>query len=283
MAPARTVPILSRIARQVAAAGFLMTLACISPITASAQLDDLLRNFMRNAIPAVNPGFQGGSPTYRPAFPPYPNVSSPTKITELQRMLNDLGYDAGPADGALGPATVEALRSFQRDQGQPPDGQITAALANEVQNVWYDRERAASPKAAEENTIATGSSFNCARATSTAAREICANQRLAALDAQMASAYAAAKARLSPARQAKMTSAQAHWLAYRNSCNADDACLERAINQRTSELAALAGQNEASAKPLEQGADIEASSEPKSIPAESSALVLSSSSRRRRA
>jgi N-acetylmuramoyl-L-alanine amidase len=43
-------------------------------------------------------------------------------VRALQRRLNALGFDAGREDGFLGPLTDGALREFQRNVGQEPDG-----------------------------------------------------------------------------------------------------------------------------------------------------------------
>jgi N-acetylmuramoyl-L-alanine amidase len=43
-------------------------------------------------------------------------------VTELQRRLNALGFDAGREDGILGPETETAIRRFQREAGLTPDG-----------------------------------------------------------------------------------------------------------------------------------------------------------------
>lgn len=43
-------------------------------------------------------------------------------VRALQRRLNALGFDAGREDGFLGPQTDRALRDFQRNVGQEPDG-----------------------------------------------------------------------------------------------------------------------------------------------------------------
>ncbi|MCW2568891.1 MAG: putative N-acetylmuramoyl-L-alanine amidase, partial [Mycobacterium sp.] len=43
-------------------------------------------------------------------------------VHALQERLLEMGYDAGRADGVLGPQTTEALRAFQREVGVPPDG-----------------------------------------------------------------------------------------------------------------------------------------------------------------
>jgi N-acetylmuramoyl-L-alanine amidase len=43
-------------------------------------------------------------------------------VTGLQERLLELGYDAGRADGILGPETEAGLRAFQRDYGLTADG-----------------------------------------------------------------------------------------------------------------------------------------------------------------
>jgi N-acetylmuramoyl-L-alanine amidase len=43
-------------------------------------------------------------------------------VHALQERLLEMGYDAGRADGVLGPQTTEALRAFQREVGVPADG-----------------------------------------------------------------------------------------------------------------------------------------------------------------
>src|SRR2546430_11135223 len=43
-------------------------------------------------------------------------------VTELQRQLNSLGFDAGREDGFLGEQTADAVAEFQRNVGLAPDG-----------------------------------------------------------------------------------------------------------------------------------------------------------------
>ena len=46
----------------------------------------------------------------------------------IQNMLTFLGYDPGPADGAPGPATENAIMAFQADNDLPVDGQMSGEL-----------------------------------------------------------------------------------------------------------------------------------------------------------
>lgn len=49
-------------------------------------------------------------------------------IARLQRRLNTLGLDAGPADGVIGPRTRDAIRIYQEQKGYPIDGRATSDL-----------------------------------------------------------------------------------------------------------------------------------------------------------
>ena len=55
------------------------------------------------------------------------------QIRELQKILKDKGFDAGPVDGIIGPKTQEALRKFQNSEGVAstgkPDDETLRALA----------------------------------------------------------------------------------------------------------------------------------------------------------
>lgn len=49
-------------------------------------------------------------------------------VFELQTLLNNLGYDAGEPDGAVGSRTREAVRSYQLSSGLPADSYISYEL-----------------------------------------------------------------------------------------------------------------------------------------------------------
>ena len=55
-----------------------------------------------------------------------------SQVRELQRALNDLGYNAGPVDGAMGPTTRNAIRTYQADQGLPITGAFSYDLLRRV-------------------------------------------------------------------------------------------------------------------------------------------------------
>jgi N-acetylmuramoyl-L-alanine amidase len=56
-------------------------------------------------------------------------------VSELQRRLNALGFDAGRQDGILGPETEHALRQFQRERGIEADGVCGPATINALMSV----------------------------------------------------------------------------------------------------------------------------------------------------
>ncbi len=49
-------------------------------------------------------------------------------VRKIQILLAEQGYDPGPADGVAGPKTVEAVRAYQRQIGQPETGEIDSVL-----------------------------------------------------------------------------------------------------------------------------------------------------------
>jgi len=53
-------------------------------------------------------------------------------VRKVQKTLDGLGFDAGPADGVLGDKTREAIRAFQTYRGLPATGVIDAMLAREL-------------------------------------------------------------------------------------------------------------------------------------------------------
>ncbi len=59
-------------------------------------------------------------------------VADERAISAAQRALNQLGYDAGKADGVGGPATRRAILAFQKDHSLAEDGRLTVALVEKI-------------------------------------------------------------------------------------------------------------------------------------------------------
>ncbi|WP_349363426.1 MAG: peptidoglycan-binding protein [Roseitalea porphyridii] len=53
-------------------------------------------------------------------------------IANIQAILNDQGYDAGPVDGIMGGKTREAIIAFQRDNGLEASGNVDQALVEKL-------------------------------------------------------------------------------------------------------------------------------------------------------
>lgn len=64
------------------------------------------------------------------AAPDRPAPTGPTRadVRAVQDRLNRLGYDAGPADGLMGPRTARAIEAFQHDNRLPASGAVTDDL-----------------------------------------------------------------------------------------------------------------------------------------------------------
>lgn len=57
-------------------------------------------------------------------------AETPKLIQAAQKLLNDLGYHAGPADGVAGPKTREAIKAFQAKTGLPINGKVNPILVD---------------------------------------------------------------------------------------------------------------------------------------------------------
>lgn len=53
-------------------------------------------------------------------------------LSRAQSILNRIGYDAGTADGQMGPKTRNAIRAFQADRGIPVNGRLDQATQAEL-------------------------------------------------------------------------------------------------------------------------------------------------------
>lgn len=82
------------------------------------------------------PGVSGSQmeQTRQPEMAAVPLNSS--QVRELQKILNDKGFNAGSVDGVIGPRTQQALRDFQKSEGLAatgnPDKQTLQAVATDA-------------------------------------------------------------------------------------------------------------------------------------------------------
>ena len=61
-----------------------------------------------------------------------PAQAGTTVVTKAQRQLNDLGCNAGPADGEVGPWTRSAVVRFQSRHGMHQSGRLTRAVRQKL-------------------------------------------------------------------------------------------------------------------------------------------------------
>ena len=55
-------------------------------------------------------------------------------VADIQRDLGKLGYAPGPADGRMGPATDDAIRRYQADNGLLVDGKPSVELRRHLES-----------------------------------------------------------------------------------------------------------------------------------------------------
>lgn len=90
-----------------------------------AAAEDAARAF---APRALDPQAQGRYPAQA-----WEQGASTRLIARAQELLLAMGYDAGPADGAYGPRTREAVVAYQRAQGLEASGTIDTALVSRLE------------------------------------------------------------------------------------------------------------------------------------------------------
>lgn len=107
------------------AAFFLSAVFSTTSGTAANELEDLLRLGVGIMNQSSQQSGAGTSPAPRasaPSTPSAPRAQWNEQVYEIQRLLNTLGYDAGPTDGEMGPRTKNAIMTYQRNSGLPVTG-----------------------------------------------------------------------------------------------------------------------------------------------------------------
>jgi peptidoglycan hydrolase-like protein with peptidoglycan-binding domain len=72
------------------------------------------------AAPVLAAGEHGAEPGYGQQG----RQQSQSQVRQVQQKLNDMGYQAGPVDGIMGPQTKQALRSFQQAENLEQTGRL---------------------------------------------------------------------------------------------------------------------------------------------------------------
>jgi len=99
--------------------------------TAAGALTGVLTD--QNQVNLGKPAWKQGSSSPTAAAPPA--AATNTTVVSIQQQLNRLGYDAGSADGLIGPRTSNAIKQYQRDHNLLIDGRATPELANHLQSL----------------------------------------------------------------------------------------------------------------------------------------------------
>jgi peptidoglycan hydrolase-like protein with peptidoglycan-binding domain len=78
----------------------------------------------------------------------------PYSTASVQRVLNDLGYSAGPVDGLMGGKTRNAIRAYQTDSGLPASGEPSLNLYGHLQDSYAEHFAQPAEPAASTQMIA---------------------------------------------------------------------------------------------------------------------------------
>ncbi len=60
---------------------------------------------------------------------------NPSLVTRAQKLLNKLGYDAGPPNGRLDAQTRDAVKSFERRNGLEETGEVSIPLVTKLERL----------------------------------------------------------------------------------------------------------------------------------------------------
>ncbi|MDR5900273.1 SEL1-like repeat protein [Halomonas vilamensis] len=77
--------------------------------------------------------------------PAIETLSDRQGVAEIQRELNRLDYDAGPADGLMGSRTRSAIRQYQTDAGLAVNGHATSDLLKRLRQTERQEQEVAAP------------------------------------------------------------------------------------------------------------------------------------------
>jgi Putative peptidoglycan binding domain len=79
------------------------------------------------------------------------------QVREVQKKLNDQGFNAGPVDGVLGPNTQAAIKNFQESKGLEATGQLNQQTMDALGMEATGRQKADRPAASDRSqTAGTG-------------------------------------------------------------------------------------------------------------------------------
>lgn len=91
------------------------------------QMVVALRNYRAQSVQGQGLGGGGRLGVDGAAAPSQTKAGAAMSAREAQERLNALGYNVGTPDGDIGPRSMRALRSFQKDNGIPETGRLDTA------------------------------------------------------------------------------------------------------------------------------------------------------------
>ena len=201
--------------------------------------------------PATQPRQRGAAPaaprSVAPAAPRQPDLSR-REWMAVQRALAAMGHYHGEIDGLIGPGSRKAIAAWQSSIGASATGYLLAQQAGTLVSLAPPPPSPLVPGpltgGAEQaqfqqpaGTIGqTGPSFECTAASTPVERAICGSARLAQLDREIAQAYSLAISSLSGEGAQDFTASQRAWIAQRNGCGSNMACLDNVMSQRATML-----------------------------------------------
>lgn len=100
--------------------------------------DFIAKNIVRNAPPAPTPSAARSTAATPPPPPSRPATSetpSAAQVREIQSLLSALGFRPGPADGAMGRQTRDAIQEYQRELGLDVDGEPSSELLAHLRQI----------------------------------------------------------------------------------------------------------------------------------------------------
>jgi hypothetical protein len=117
------------------------------------------QNTPQSALPPLPPAKHGDTTQNNTAPPPLPLGQD--DVRETQNQLIALGFNPGPADGQLGPATVAATQQYDQSRGGSGQVSIDSALlarlkADTAPRLTYDQVAARSQAASQAQAPASG-------------------------------------------------------------------------------------------------------------------------------
>ena len=95
-----------------------------------AQAKSRVKAFVPSRIDNAANGVFGNLPWARPSEARAAGVN--TDVKQAQELLADLGYEVGTPDGAMGPKTRNAIIRFEKSNGLPETGRVSAELMDRL-------------------------------------------------------------------------------------------------------------------------------------------------------